>query len=116
MVEEEEYKNSTDRNLVEFAKNILTGNRKNATQKQYTIGSVSSNAAIDIKNLTGIDVSNFNHIIDGGHIWHIDKRHGKHGDADQSIKDPEDIGRVKYVLDNYDNIQLLSAQNFQFKN
>jgi len=116
MVEEDEYKNSTDKNLVEFARGILAGDRKNATQKLYVIGEVSNNAAQDIEKLTGINVSGFEHVIDGSHIGHYDNRHGKHGQADQSMKDPEDIGRVKYVLDNYDKIELSERQNHQFRN
>jgi len=116
MVDEDEYKNSTDKNLVEFAKGILASNRKNATQRLYVIGEVSNNAAQDIEKLTGINVSEFEHVIDGGHIGHIDKRHGELGEADQSMKDPEDIGRVKYVLDNYDNVQLSEDSNSQYKN
>ncbi|MCL2260451.1 MAG: hypothetical protein FWC15_03745 [Fibromonadales bacterium] len=112
----DEYKNSTDNALVEFAKEVLASDKKNATQKQYVIGEVTTKAAQDIERLVGFDVSNFEHVIDGGHIGHIGKRHGEHGEADQSMKDPEDIGRVKYVLDNYDDIEISGRRNRQFIN
>lgn len=116
MATEDEYKNSTDYRLVEFAKEVLAGDSKKATKKLYVIGSVANKAAQDIEKLVGFDVSSFEHVIDGGHIGHIDKRHGEHGEADQSMKDLEDIGRVKYVLDNYDDIKSSEDSNSQYKN
>ena len=33
------------------------------------------------------------------------KRHGEKGNADHSMRDANDIGRIQYVLDNYDSIE-----------
>lgn len=35
---------------------------------------------------------------------HILRRHGENGEADHSMRDINDIGRIQYVLDNYDSV------------
>lgn len=40
----------------------------------------------------------------GGQVEHIIKRHGKNGNADKSMRDMNDLGRIQYVLDNYDSV------------
>jgi hypothetical protein len=86
------------------------------SRQMYPIGVVTSRAAADIAEKTGVDVSGFMHIIDGGHIGHVDRRHGKGiGVHDQLLETPEDVGKLKYVLDNYDSIEL-SLMSSTYKN
>ena len=35
---------------------------------------------------------------------HILRRHGENGEADHSMRDINDIGRIQYVIDNYDSV------------
>ena len=53
----------------------------------------------------------------GGHnsITHIENGHGKNGTTDNSMADDNDIARMKYVIDNYDNIELLNDVSGEFR-
>ena len=53
--------------------------------------------------------------IDGHAIAHIEKRHGVKGEADRSMADPTDLARIKYVLDNYDSVELLKNADGRLK-
>jgi len=101
-----EYNDSTDENLVNFAQNIKSGILGNPSNQNYAIGQVSDRAVADIADLTGIDVSGFKHNISGNVIEHIENRHGENGEADSSMADLNDVGRIKYVLDNYDDVDI----------
>jgi hypothetical protein len=102
-----EYHDSTDENLVNFAQSIRDGDLKQPNVRSYSIGAVPDHAVTDIKELTGVDVTGYKHSINGGAIQHIENRHGVNGIADKSMADINDYGRIKYVLDNYDEVTLL---------
>ena len=38
-------------------------------------------------------------------VEHIEKRHGENGVHDQSMKNPNDLARIKFVIQNYDNVE-----------
>jgi len=101
-----EYQESTDGKLVNLAQKIKDGKLEKPSGINYNAGAVSGRAVADIRNLTNIDVSGFEHNISGGAIRHIEKRHGENGEADQSMADLNDVGRIKYVLDNYDEVNI----------
>jgi len=103
-----EYINSTDENLVDFVQKIKTGALKSSSALSYSIGLVSNRATRDVGRLTGIDVTGYKHNIKGNTIEHIENRHGKNGEHDNSMADINDYGRIKYVLDNYDSVKVLS--------
>jgi hypothetical protein len=107
----EEYKASTDEGLVNFVQRILDGCIENPTMKNYWLGWVTDKTTEDIKQITGIDVTGFSHNIKGNYVEHIGIRHGAHGKHDQSMADVNDYGRIKYVLDNYDEAVRGREQN-----
>ncbi len=72
------------------------------------IGEVTERAVQDVRRLTGIDVTGFEHSISGGALEHIENRHGKDGKADRSMTDRNDLARIGYVLAHYDNVELLN--------
>jgi hypothetical protein len=109
----QDFKASTDNDLVEFAKQALKD--PNSVYK-YKMNPVNSKEAADIEKLTGINVSEFNHSIKSNSIKHIDRRHGVNGAADNSMGDLNDIGRMKYVIDNYDDVILLDKNSKEFRN
>ena len=61
------------------------------------IGEVTERAVQDVRRLTGIDVTGFEHSISGGALEHIENRHGKDGKADRSMTDRNDLARIGYV-------------------
>ena len=103
-----EYQNAVDASLVAFVNKWKT--LKNPDYKKrirMPIAEVSERAAHDVQNATGVDVTGFEHVLSGNALEHIEKRHGTSGRADQSMTDVNDIGRMGYVLENYDSVDLL---------
>lgn len=99
-----EYEASTDAKLVEWARPYFEGTKKPNSKDRYIVCPVSDRAAQDIYELTGSDVKGFEHTINSDVLRHINNRHGKHGKADSSMSDIFDLGRIAYVLNNYDYI------------
>ena len=99
-----EYEASTDAKLVKWARPYFEGTKKPDSKDRYIVCPVSDRAAQDIYELTGSDVKGFNHVLRCDEVAHINKRHGKHGKADNSMRDIADLGRLAYVLKNYDEI------------
>ena len=97
----EEYKAATDENLVNYIETVR--NNPDAKIGQYSLKPVSDKAA-DIKALTGVDVSGNKTVIEPRMIDHIFRRHGKEGAANETMSDVNDVARMQYVLDNYDDI------------
>lgn len=100
-----EYENSTDPALVEWAQPYFDGTKKPNGKDKYIICPVSERAAQDIFELTGSDVIGFSHVISCDNIRHIDLKHGIKGKSNQSMRDIDDLGRIAYVLNNYDYIE-----------
>ncbi len=99
-----EYEASTDEKLVEWARPYFEGTKKPDNKDRYIVCPVSERTAEDIFELTGINVRGYTHALRCDIIRHVDKRHGKKGKADSTIKDISDIGRLRYVIENYDYI------------
>ena len=53
-------------------------------------------------DIVGLDKVGSKVVIDTNAVNHIDNRHGVNGQQDHSMSNIEDIARIKYVLDNYD--------------
>ena len=102
-----EYEASTDPKLVEWARPYFEGTKKPDNKDKYIVGPVSERAALDIYLETkGCDVRGFEHVLRCDILRHVDKRHGKKGSADQSMGDINDLGRIAFVLENYDRVKL----------
>ena len=111
-----EYESSTDSKLVEWAQPYFDGTKKPNSKDRYIICPVSERAAQDIFELTGSDVRGFNHVLRCDEVSHINKRHGKKGIADKSMQDIDNLGRMAYVLNNYDYIETDGRPVFGFTN
>lgn len=99
-----EYEASTDYKLVEWARPYFEGTKKPNSKDRYVVCSVSDRAADDIMRLTNKEVHGFVHAISCSNIRHIDLKHGIKGKSNQSMRDIADLGRLAYVLNNYDYI------------
>ena len=99
----EEYKNAVDENLVNFIETSIEN--KGSNKGRYTLKPVSDRAASDILSLTGIDTTGFKTVIEQRIAEHIVDRHGEKGQANQTMRDINDIGRMQYVIDNYDHLE-----------
>lgn len=102
----DEYQLSTDSDLVDFIERVAQAEDDSYNGTSYELRPVSDRAASDISDLTGVDVSGFKTKLQGNVVKHIIDRHGPNGIADQTMKDFNDLARMQYVLDNYDNAEL----------
>lgn len=98
----EEYKNAVDPGLVDFVRGSIAN--KGANKGRYYLNPVTERAAADIETLTGINVLGFKTAIEQRMAEHIYSEHGPNGTTDRSMSDLNDIGRIQYVLNNYDSI------------
>lgn len=108
-----EYDAAVDEGLVNFVEYATKNPQDNKTT--YIMSEVSPRAAEDINNLTGIDVEGFDHSIKTSSVRHIEDRHGLRGKNDRSMSDINDVARMQYVLDNYDNVELLPDVSDEFR-
>ena len=112
----EEYKNAVDPRVVSYADRVL----ENPTGKyrDLSLGKVQDAEAARIQELTGVDVTDYEHNLRAERVVHISKRHGAQGIADRSMSNAEDLGRIEWIMHNADNIELGNdvKGSTQFKN
>lgn len=94
----EEYKASVDMDLVEYYKAVSRGEKR----PSYTVGTVEGRAAKAIRDMTGVEAQGSSVVMNRNSVEHIQVRHGENGKANSTMADPEDVGRVNYVLQNFD--------------
>lgn len=104
----EEYENAVDNDLLNFINNHISNPNLEAVK---VIARPTKRHISDVRKLLGVDVSDYNIVIDGKHVSHIINRHGPKGKADHSMADVNDIARIKYILDNYDEINILKSSD-----
>lgn len=83
--------------------------------KKIVTGMVNDRLGSEIKQLTGLDVTGKENRMNTNAVEHILRRHGENGQADHSMQDPNDIARLQWVMDNYDNV-ILGQKSNEFKN
>lgn len=88
--------------IANLVQRVLSGDFK-ANDKVY-LGTVSSQNAARIQEITGINVDGFRVAIEARQIEHILNRHGIEGSADHSMAQVSDISKIQYTLDNPDSI------------
>ena len=98
----EEYQGAVDENLVNFVETSIAN--KGSNKGRYNLKPVSERAAQDIKAITGIDAAGFKTVMEQRIAEHIYNEHGPDGTTDRSMADLNDVGRIQYVLDNYDSV------------
>ena len=104
---------AVDNELLDFVGKVEA--KEKGTPNSYTFGKTTERMNEDIKRLTGIDTTSFRHSIGRNSIRHIFKRHGKNGNADRSMANNEDIARIGYVLENYEEIEMLDNESKEFR-
>lgn len=98
----DEFIDSVDDGHVAFKEKVDAGITKDGWH--YNMNKTTPSEVDEIKNLTGIDTTDFKHTIFASELKHIEKRHGKFGHANQTMANINDVGRIKYVLNNPDSI------------
>lgn len=112
----QEYKKAVNPKIVDFVNKVRNFKNKEAANKVHIdLTSVTEREVHDIKKLTGIDTSEYKRSMDGNAVEHIEKDHGENGVSDHSMSDIEDLARIEYVLDNYDDIEKGTADKVYTK-
>lgn len=112
----QEYKKAVNPKIVDFVERVRNLKDKNVAGKiKIELSSVNEREVQDIKKLTGIDTSEYKRDMDGNAVEHIEKDHGENGASDHSMSDVEDLARIEYVLDNYDDIEKGTADKVYTK-
>ena len=101
-----EDKSSVVERMLRFIQRTLNGDF-NGKKWSFLIGKVSEKAAQSIENVTGIDVSGYEHRISPDAVIHIEKRHGVNGEHDNSMAKSADIAQIPYILNNFSNIEIV---------
>ena len=101
----EEYTSATDEGVKNFINKVRQlKNPRYRNSIRYSISEVAPRAVEEIRQKTGIDTTGFENIITGSAIDHIANRHGVNGKADHSMADDNDLARIGYVLDTFDDV------------
>ena len=105
-----EYLAAVDNKILKFIQDFKSGTYEEKVGR-LQFGEVSDRQAADIKRLLGIDIQGFKNSINTNALRHIEKRHGVNGEQDHSMKNVNDLARVGYILENYDDVDILREQN-----
>lgn len=112
----QEYKKAVNPKIVDFVKRIRNlKDKNNAGKIKLELSSVKEREVQDIKKLIGIDTSEYKRDMDGNTVIHIENRHGENGAADRSMSDVNDLARIEYVLENYDDIESAKDDNGRYR-
>ena len=106
-----EYQNSVDKEIVKFVKDVLNHENK---VKYITVGFISNSTSKELKKLTGKNVCGNRIVLDENAVLHINKRHGEKGVHDHSMKELDDLGRIGYVLANYDSLEYTGIKSYGY--
>lgn len=117
----EDGKDQADNELVEFYQSVLSmANPQNASKRKQGLGQVSPSHATlvsdIIKKETGkqMDVSDFEIVMDGSAVNHIEERHGKNGKADHSMEDEANIARIPWAMNNATQVEIMRDKDGNF--
>lgn len=94
-----EYVDAVDNDLVEFVEESIDNP---GAKGRYMLSPVSDRAADAIRETIGVDAYGNKTVIESRMARHLWNRHGAKGTADKTMRDINDVGRVQYVLDNFD--------------
>jgi len=97
------YHNATNSKMLEAAE--MYKDNPGAKNKRVLLSEVGEREGADIQQILGLNVEGYTHTADRSFFTHVEKRHGEHGEADQSMRSLNDVARVGWVLENYDSVE-----------
>lgn len=110
-----EFVDAVDDEVLSFVEEVQNGQAWKG--KKITVATANDRMVQDIADLTGVENEvGCSIILNTSAVEHIQKRHGKNGAHDNTMKDNHDIARIGYVLHNYDSVIKSSRKNLEYKN
>lgn len=94
------YKKAVDENVLSYIETVANGEYA----KPVSVATIDNKAAARIKELTGVETYGNDVLLNESGLQHIFYRHGEDGKANSSMENVNDIARVGYVLQNYDDV------------
>lgn len=100
----------------DFSTFIEEARQSTTNYKRFQLSdTIPQRLADAIKEVIGIDVSDYKNEIYEDIVRHIEKRHGKQGIADKSMKEMTKLERINDFLENFDEVKSADSSR-QFKN
>ncbi len=94
------YEDAVNDELLKQIEKVRSGDYKD--NDTVSFGKASSAEIKASKDILGIDVSDYETVLEARQIKHILQNHGESGRENHSMKNDSDIARMKFVIDNYD--------------
>ena len=113
--------NIAGQKLVDFINSVNSmQNKKQISKRRHEIGKISASHAKLINDLLGeigiqMDATGYSIWIDGTHAKHIEDRHGKKGEADQSMATDENKSKIPWAIDTADYGEIIRDENGNVK-
>ena len=108
-----EYAQAVDESVKSKFEKYYEGN--NAGFERIPISKVSQRQADDATRLLKGSYTGYSNNINSNGIIHIRDEHGPNGRTDHSMKDVNDLARMAYILDNYDDVEIASYSSGDVK-
>lgn len=105
----EAYKTNTDSALRKIFETYLENPQQGFSR--YNISPVTQQQASDAKRLLGGEYDGYTNAINSNGILHILNEHGPEGTVDRSLGDLNDISRLSYILEHYDDVEVVTYQS-----
>lgn len=105
----EAYQGGTDETLKEVFEEYIANPEKGFSRQN--ISSVSEKQAKDAETLLGGNYRGYKNAINANGIRHIIIEHGPQGKTDHSLANVNDMARMGYVLDNYDDVEVVTYES-----
>lgn len=109
----QDFINAVDGDMLSFIDKAVSN--QNDSSSVYVMSKTTNKLNRAINELTGIDTTLFNNSIKANSVRHIIKDHGVNGLADKSMSNVEDIARMGYVIQNFEDIELLDATSKEYR-
>lgn len=94
------YKKAVDENVLSYIETVANGEYA----KPVSVATIDNKAAARIKELTGVETYGNDVLLNESGLQHIFNRHGEDGKANSSMENVNDVARIGYVLQNYDDV------------
>lgn len=102
------YLNSADSGILNFTSTRTATGRTS----RHDFGTAGKRQVAQLRDLTGIDFSGYENSINASALNHIENRHGGGSNsADATMKKPEDIARIGYVINNADYAEYIRDED-----
>ena len=107
---EQGFVDSVNSEIEQAIENIRSGNVEKVPDN-IEVTKLTDKTKSDLGGIAGFDISDYSCKIEKDTLFHIEDRHGMNGKHDSSLSDPQDVARMGYIINNYDNVVRAKDKN-----